>query len=72
MLTVWNKVDATADPQAIMTVAASRKETACVSAVTGLGISDLLLQLEVAVESTMTPMRLMIPYSQVCVQGLRG
>jgi len=69
MLTVWNKVDAAADPEAVARVAAGRRHTACVSAATGAGIEGLLAVIEEMVEETMVPMRMLVPYSRGELMG---
>lgn len=43
IITLWNKVDATADPEAFRLAAAHRPSTFCISAATGQGV-DLFLE----------------------------
>lgn len=69
VLTVWNKVDMTADPEAVAQVAVGRRNTACISAVSGFGIDDMLSQLEQQIELMMAKMKLLVPYSQGDLMG---
>jgi 50S ribosomal subunit-associated GTPase HflX len=55
----------TADPEAVAQVAVGRRNTACISAVSGFGIDDMLSQLEQQIELMMAKMKLLVPYSQV-------
>ncbi|GAB4815794.1 hypothetical protein N2152v2_002840 [Parachlorella kessleri] len=63
-LTVWNKVDACADPPMVQAVAAKREGTACISALTGEGVDDLLQRISNLLKSSMVEVHVCIPYNQ--------
>lgn len=63
-LTVWNKVDLCADAAAVRAVAKVRGSTACVSALTGDGLPELLAALAGKLQDAMVPIEAVIPYSQ--------
>lgn len=63
LITVWNKVDAAADPDAVRAVAAARPApTVAVSAHTGDGLDALLAAIEAAVSDALVPVRALIPF----------
>lgn len=66
LLTVWNKVDACAQPQKIREIAAHRPNTVAVSAETGEGIPELLEILETQLSKQLKDVHCLVPYSQVC------
>jgi GTP-binding protein HflX len=65
-LTVWNKIDACANPEAVLSVAARRKETVCVSAIKPYGMDDLLDAILEKLQKAMMMihMTVQIPYTQ--------
>lgn len=63
-ITVWNKVDACANPAAVAAVASRREGTVCVSALTGGGIDELLAAVGTRLEQAMVLVKVLIPYSQ--------
>lgn len=63
-LTVWNKIDACANPEAVMSVANRRRETVCVSATESYGIDDLLDAIIEQLQKKMVQMNVLIPYTQ--------
>lgn len=63
-LTVWNKIDACANPEAVLSVADKRKETVCVSATETYGIDTLLETIMEQLQKKMTNMFVLIPYTQ--------
>jgi GTP-binding protein HflX len=64
MLTVWNKIDACSNPQAVLSVGAGRKGTVCVSATEEYGIDDLLESILGQLEEKMSEMVVLIPYTK--------
>jgi len=63
VLTVWNKVDAAADPGAVADVAAARARTVAVSAATGAGLGALLSAVEAVVAAALTPVTALVPFA---------
>jgi GTP-binding protein HflX len=63
LLTVWNKVDAAPDPGAVRAVAAARRDTFPVSALTGEGLADLVGAVERAVGAALLPVAARLPFS---------
>ncbi|KAG7671682.1 hypothetical protein Ndes2526B_g07430 [Nannochloris sp. 'desiccata'] len=63
-LTVWNKLDACADPEAVAAVAARRDGTVCVSGLSGNGVENLLGAVSTRLQNTMKSVRVLIPYAQ--------
>jgi GTP-binding protein HflX len=63
-LTVWNKLDACSNPQAVLSVGAGRKETVCVSATQPYGIDDLLEAILRQLQKKMTTMMVLVPYAK--------
>ena len=63
-LTVWNKIDACANPEAVMSVASKRQETVCVSATESYGIDDLLDAITQQLQKKMLNMVVLIPYNK--------
>jgi GTP-binding protein HflX len=63
LLTVWNKVDAAPDPGAVRAVAAARRDTFPVSALTGEGLDALVAALECAVGAALLPVAARLPFS---------
>lgn len=57
------QVDACTDPEAVKAVAARRKTTVCVSALTGEGIEDLLELISAQLTEAMVPVHVSIPYA---------
>ena len=66
LMTVWNKVDACAQPQKIREIASRRPNTVAVSAETGDGIPDLLEVLETLLSKQLKNVHCLVPYTQVC------
>ena len=64
-MTVWNKVDACAQPDKIKQIAAKRSCTVAVSATSGDGIPQLLAVLEDQLSQQLTDVHCLVPYSQV-------
>ena len=63
LVTVWNKVDAAADPAAVRAVAAARTApTIPVSAHTGDGLDALLAAVEAAVAGALVPITALVPF----------
>ena len=63
LVTVWNKVDAAADPAAVRAVAAARTApTIPVSAHTGDGLEALLAAVEAAVAGALVPVTALVPF----------
>ncbi len=65
LLTVWNKVDACAQPQKIREIAAHRPNTVAISAETGEGIPELLEILESQLSKQLKDVHCLVPYTQV-------
>jgi GTP-binding protein HflX len=63
-LTVWNKVDACADPEAVAAVANRREATVCVSAISGGGVDALFAAVGARLQQSMTSIKVLVPYSQ--------
>lgn len=64
LITVWNKVDAAPDPDAVRAVAAARPApTLAVSAATGEGLDALLAAVEAAVADALVPVLALVPFS---------
>lgn len=63
-LTVWNKLDACSNPQAVLSVGAGRKETVCVSATEGYGIDTLLESILRQLQKKMMKMMVLVPYDR--------
>ncbi|GMH41293.1 hypothetical protein BSKO_09203 [Bryopsis sp. KO-2023] len=63
ILTVWNKLDQCEDPDAVREMVMQRSDTVCISAGTGEGVDELLKTIETAVEDSMIPVNICIPYS---------
>lgn len=63
-LTVWNKLDACADPDAVAAVASRREGTVCVSGLSGDGIENLLGAVSTRLQNTMKSIRVLVPYAQ--------
>eukprot|EP00889_Picochlorum_renovo_P004887 jgi/Picre1/31917/NNA_007265.t1 len=63
-LTVWNKIDACANPEAVMNVASRRQGTVCVSATENIGMGDLMDAIMEKLQKAMIPMSVRIPYSK--------
>lgn len=61
--TVWNKVDACANPDAVMDVASRRDGTVCISARECVGINDLLDMCSLQLQKAMVRMFVQIPYT---------
>jgi len=64
LLTVWNKVDACAQPDKIREIAAKRPNTVAVSAEHGEGIQGLLEAIEAQLSKQLTKVHCLVPYSQ--------
>jgi len=63
-LTVWNKLDACANPHAVKDVARRRKSTVCVSATERIGIEELLDMVVHQLQKAMIPLFVRIPYNK--------
>lgn len=63
-LTVWNKVDACADPDMVAAVAEAREGTIPVSALCGTGIPSLLHAISKKLQEQMVEITCLIPYSR--------
>lgn len=63
-LTVWNKIDACANPEAVMNVASKRQGTVCISATENIGMGDLMDAIMEKLQKAMIPMSVRIPYSK--------
>jgi GTP-binding protein HflX len=63
-LTVWNKLDACADPDAVAAVAARREGTVCVSGLSGDGVETLLAAVSTRLQNSMRSVRVLVPYAQ--------
>lgn len=65
LISVWNKLDQvkTEDRDRILTEANENSNTFCVSSKTGEGIVELLEGIEKAIEESMVPLWLLVPYS---------
>ena len=63
-VTVWNKLDACADPEAVAAVAARREATVCVSGLSGEGMDTLLQAVGTKLQVSMVAVRVLIPYAQ--------
>jgi len=68
-LTIWNKVDACANPEAVVDVASRREATVCVSATQGTGIDSLLDAISCQLSKTMVRMHICVPYERGDVVG---
>lgn len=66
VLTVWNKTDGLDKETRSVLEEAARKlqDTYCISASTRFGLGDLLSAVETAVETSMVPMHLVVPYTR--------
>ena len=65
LVTVWNKVDACAQPQKIREIASRRPNTVAISAQTGEGIPELLEILENQLSRQLKDVHCLVPYAQV-------
>lgn len=65
LLTVWNKVDACAQPKKIREIASRRPNTVAISAETGEGIPELLEILEHQLSKQLKEVHCLVPYTQV-------
>jgi GTP-binding protein HflX len=63
-LTVWNKLDACADPEAVAAVASRREGTVVVSGLSGEGVENLLGAVSTRLQNSMQVVRVLIPYAQ--------
>jgi len=63
LLTVWNKVDAALDPGAVRAVAAARRDTFPVSALSGEGLGALVAAIERHVGASLLPVAARLPFS---------
>jgi len=63
-LTVWNKVDACAEPGAIKAVAAARPGTICISALTGDGLAELEQAISSKLQEQMVEISCLVPYNR--------
>jgi GTP-binding protein HflX len=63
-LTVWNKLDACADPEAVAAVASRREGTVVVSGLSGEGVENLLGAVSTRLQNSMKSVRVLIPYAQ--------
>ncbi|KAG2488119.1 hypothetical protein HYH03_013267 [Edaphochlamys debaryana] len=63
LITAWNKIDATANPDEIRRIAAQRKRTVCISGRTGEGLPQLLELIGRELEAAMVEVTAMLPYS---------
>jgi GTP-binding protein HflX len=68
-LTVWNKVDACANPDAVVDVASRRDATVCISATHGTGISALLDAIARQLSKTMVRVNVCVPYDRGDIIG---
>lgn len=64
ILTLYNKIDAAENPEALRDLAASQPKTVCVSALTGEGIDDLMLLIRRQVQDLLARLTALIPYSE--------
>jgi hypothetical protein len=67
MVTVWNKLDACADPAAVAEAAAALLDTVAVSAAAGTNLEELRLEIERAMERSMVAFEALVPYSDGAV-----
>ncbi|GLC45322.1 hypothetical protein PLESTB_000309600 [Pleodorina starrii] len=63
IVTAWNKIDATSNPEEIRRIAAKRSRTICISGRTGEGLDALLEMLGAELERSMEEVRALLPYS---------
>ncbi|GIL88353.1 hypothetical protein Vretifemale_16327 [Volvox reticuliferus] len=63
IVTAWNKIDATSNPEEIRRIAAKRSRTVCISGRTGEGLDELLEMLGGVLERSMEEVRALLPYS---------
>ncbi|KXZ52390.1 hypothetical protein GPECTOR_9g434 [Gonium pectorale] len=63
IVTAWNKIDATANPDEIRRIAARRPRTVCISGRTGEGLDDLLVMLAAELTAAMTEVTALLPYA---------
>ena len=68
-LTVWNKVDACANPDAVVDVASRRDATVCISAIHGTGISGLLDAIARQLSKAMVHINICVPYDRGDIVG---
>eukprot|EP00210_Caulerpa_lentillifera_P007969 g7608.t1 len=66
VISVWNKIDQVSNEvkERILIEASNRPKTYCVSSKTGEGFVELLEGIEKAMEESMVPVLLLVPYSQ--------
>lgn len=63
VITVWNKMDAASTPDILRQVAATRRDTFCISGQTGEGLEEMLLGIETLLKRRMIELDVLIPYT---------
>ena len=71
LVTVWNKVDACAQPAKVKEIAARRPNTVAISAATGEGIDQLMEVIEEQLSKQLTDIHCLVPYSKAFSLFLR-
>jgi len=64
VITVWNKIDAASTPEILKQVAATRRDTFCISAQTGEGVPEFLQGIEELMQRMMVEVEVLIPYTE--------
>ena len=64
IITLYNKIDAAENPQALRDLAAAQPKTVCVSALTGEGIDELMLLIRKQVQDLLGTVKALVPYSE--------
>ena len=69
VITVWNKMDAAATPDILRQVAATRRDTFCISGLTGEGVGEVLEGIESLLQRMMIDMHVLVPYTEGALLG---
>ncbi|KAK9810057.1 hypothetical protein WJX72_004066 [[Myrmecia] bisecta] len=64
LVTVWNKVDACPEPEAVRQIAAGRDNTLCISAATGAGMAEFMGAVEQRIQNMMVAVEVLVPFAQ--------
>lgn len=65
VLSVWNKIDKSANPRALRRLAERRGDTVCISALSGEGMDDFYEAMEDMIKDLLVPIEAVIPYDQM-------
>ena len=64
MIEVWNKIDAVSDPESLETIAARRAEIVAISALSGTGTSELVVEIGAALDGARISEEMHLEFSQ--------